>query len=81
MGIPGGVRIEALNRCITPQEKAKEIIELTRERWILKICRTVIGTMQGVAWRLPAFFAGALIACAVRRGFELKRAAGAVTGS
>lgn len=81
VGISGGVRIESLDRYITPQEKTKEIIELTRERWILEMYRTVIETMQGIAWMLLVFFVFALIAYVVLRGFELKHGSGGATAS
>lgn len=55
-------------------EKDKtEIIALTAERWLLEVYRTVIETLQGIAWMLRAFFAVALLAYVVVRLSELKR--------
>ena len=74
VGISAGVRIWELERYITPgryDEKAK-IIELTAERWVLEVYRTVIETMQGIAWMLLVFFVFALIAYVIVRVFELK---------
>lgn len=77
VGISGGVRIHSLDRYVTPQDTTKQIIELNTERWILEIYRTIIETMQGVAWMLLVFFVFALIAYVVMRGFELRRTGGA----
>jgi ABC-type xylose transport system permease subunit len=75
VGISSGVRIHELERYITaPQwsEKAK-IIVLTPERWVLEVYRTVIETLQGIAWMLLAFFVVALLAYVMVRLSELKR--------
>ncbi len=81
VGVSSGVRIHALERYITaPQwmEKDKaQIIALTTERWVLEVYRTVIETLQGIAWMLLAFFAVALLAYVIVRLSELKRAASA----
>lgn len=52
-----------------------QIIALTSERWVLEVYRTVIQTLQGIAWMLLAFFAVALLAYVIVRLSELKRAA------
>lgn len=72
VGISGGVRIDALDRYISPQDTTKQILELNTNRWILEIYRTIIETMQGIAWMLLVFFVFALIAYVVLRGFELR---------
>lgn len=51
-----------------------QIIALTSERWVLEVYRTVIQTLQGIAWMLLAFFAVALLAYVVVLLSELKRA-------
>jgi hypothetical protein len=74
VGISGGVRIWELERYITaPQIKGAEVITLTRDRWVLEIYRTVIESLQGLAWLLLVFFLFALIAFVIVRVFELKR--------
>lgn len=77
-GVSSGVRIHELERYITaPQWMAKdkaEIIVLTGERWVLEVYRTVIETLQGIAWMLLVFFVVALLAYVVVRLSELKRA-------
>jgi hypothetical protein len=72
VGISGGVRVWELDRYITPA-KDQQIIELTQNRWFLEVFRTVIGTLQSVAWVLLLFFLVALIALMLVKGREMKR--------
>ena len=75
-GISSGVRIWDLEKYITkPQYQGSEIVQLTSERWVLEIYRTVIGTLQGVAWMLLVFFVFALVAYVIVRVFEMKNKA------
>ena len=73
VGVSGGVRIWDLEKYITPREEDAEIIVLNVERWTLEVYRTLIGTLQSVAWMLLVFFVFALVAYVVVRGFELRR--------
>ena len=75
-GISSGVRIWDLEKYITPRELprmadgvegAARIVELTTERWVLEVYRTIIGALQGMAWMLLVFFIFALIAYVVVR--------------
>jgi len=72
VGISGGVRVWELDRYITPL-KDQQVIELTPERWFLEIFRTIIGTLQSVAWVLLLFFLVALVALMIVKGREMKR--------
>ena len=73
-GISSGVRIWELEKYITkPRYEGSEIVRLNAERWVLEVYRTVIGTLQGVAWMLLVFFVFALIAYVIVRAFELKK--------
>ena len=54
-------------------DKDAKIIELTADRWLLELYRTVIETLQGIPWLLLVFFAFALIAYVIVRSSELKR--------
>ena len=73
-GISSGVRIWDLEKYITkPRYEGAEIVQLNPERWLLEVYRTVIGTLQGVAWMLLVFFVFALIAYVIVRAFELKK--------
>lgn len=72
VGISGGVRIYQLERYISAQYKDGEILELTLERWTIEVYRTIIETMQSIAWMYLIIFIFALIAYVIVRGFELK---------
>lgn len=74
VGISGGVRIRNLEQYITPKTaESTAIIELTKERWILEIYRTVIGTLQSNAWMLLLFFIFSLIAYVIVKGLEFRK--------
>lgn len=73
VGISGGVRIWELERYITKQFQTQEILELTTERWVLEVYRTIIGTLESAAWLLLVFFIFALIAYVIVRVFELRK--------
>ena len=72
VGVSGGVRVFQLERYIVGASPEEEPLLLTGERWILEIYRTIIETLQSIAWTLLVFFVFALIAFVVVRGFELK---------
>ena len=72
VGISGGVRIHQLERYITSRMRDDSPLILTSERWTLEVYRTVIETLQSIAWMLLIFFIFALIAYVVLRGFEMK---------
>lgn len=74
VGISGGVRVWDLERYINP-DKEGQILALNSDRWIIEVYKTVIGTLQSVAWMLLIFFLFALLAYVIVRGQELKRAA------
>lgn len=75
VGVSAGVRIYELEKYITPQQwdKDSRIIELTSERWILELYRTVIEALQGIAWLLLVFFVFALIAYVIVRIAEMRK--------
>lgn len=77
VGLSGGVRVWELERYITAASAEREILELTSERWVLEIYRTIIGTLQSVAWMLLLFFVFALIAYVIVKGLELRKQHGA----
>jgi hypothetical protein len=73
VGISSGVRIWDLEKYITaPMVKDAVIVELTGERWVLEVYRTIIGSLQGIAFLLLAFFAVALVAFVIVRIFEMR---------
>ncbi len=75
VGISGGVRIWDLEKYISPQTQGGTILQLTSERWVLEIYRTIIGTLQSNAWMLLVFFIFALMAFVIVKGLELRRQA------
>lgn len=66
VGTSSGVGIYNLEKYITPPVVGNgaeiRIIELTGDRWIFEIYRTIMGTLSGVTWALLIFFVFALIA-------------------
>ncbi|MCB9135498.1 MAG: hypothetical protein H6636_08730 [Anaerolineales bacterium] len=72
MGIGGGVQVWDYEKYITVQEPYKEIVQLTSERWLIEIYRTVINALQSSAMVLLLFFVFALIAVVIVRVFEVR---------
>ena len=76
VGISSGVRIWELERYIGlgPQvgEGAAPPV-LDSNHWVLEVYRTVIGTLQGIAWLLLVFFIFALIGFVVVRLGEMRQ--------
>ncbi|XZG71661.1 hypothetical protein ACTSKR_07330 [Chitinibacteraceae bacterium HSL-7] len=75
VGVSAGVRIYELEKYITPPRWDKEarIVQLTPERWTLELYRTVIESLQGIAWLLLVFFVFALIAYVIVRIAEMRQ--------
>ena len=73
VGVSGGVRIYDLERYLPqpetklPGELAVQQLNLSPERWVLEVYRTVIETLQALAWMLLVFFLLALIAYVIVR--------------
>jgi len=74
VGISSGIRIYEMEKYITPlyQSKDKIIVELTTERFSLEAFRTLIETLQGLAWMLFVFFLIALLAYVFVKISEMK---------
>lgn len=73
VGVSGGVRVWDLEKYITPRREEAEAIVLNAERWTLEVYRTVIGTLESIAWMLLVFFVFALVAYVIVRGLEARR--------
>ena len=73
VGISGGVQIWKIEQYLNPP-KDQAPLELTGERWVLEVYRTVIGTAQSITWMLLVFFVFALIAYVLVRNAERKQA-------
>lgn len=72
VGISGGVPLWDIEKYLTPDKEGK-LLQLTSERWIIEIYKSVIGSLQSIAWMLLVFFLFVLVAYVVVRGFEAKR--------
>ncbi|MDM1245875.1 hypothetical protein HX005_00455 [Acinetobacter sp. R933-2] len=76
VGTSSGIRIYDMEKYISPitytNEKAPVILKLTQERWFLEVYRTIIETLQGLAWMMLVFFMVALIAYVIVRWSEIK---------
>ncbi len=72
VGISGGVRLWDIEKYISPDKDGK-FLQLTNERWIIEIYRTLIESLQSIAWMLLIFFLFALVAYVIVRGFEMKK--------
>jgi hypothetical protein len=72
VGVSGGVRVYQLERYIRERTENFTPPSLTVESWVLEIYRTIIESLQSIAWMLLVFFIFALIAYVIVRAFELK---------
>ncbi|MEC9482087.1 MAG: hypothetical protein UMU75_02025 [Halomonas sp.] len=73
VGVSGGVRIHDLERYVSAPHEDAEILALTTERWTLEVYRTIIETLQSIAWMYLLVFVVALVAFVIVKGFELRR--------
>ena len=72
VGVSTGVRIWELEKYITQRLPSDvPIPDLNRDRWVLEVYRTIVESLQGLAWLLLAFFVIALVAYIVVRIAEL----------
>ncbi len=79
VGISSGVRIWDLEKYINPRvllSVTQAPLVLNVDRWILEVYRTVIESLQGIAWLLLVFFVFALIGFIIVRVGEMKYARG-----
>ncbi len=83
VGISGGVRLRELERYVIPHHveggsptAMVEPLVLNAERWTLEVFRTVIETLQSIAWMFLVVFIVGLLAYVLTKGFELKHARG-----
>ena len=74
VGISTGVQVWDLEKYINPQGANQgSALNLTRDRWVLEIYRSVIDSLQGIALLLLVFYVVALIAFVIIRVFELRK--------
>ena len=79
VGISGGVRVWSLEQYILPRDRNNPPLELTPDRWTLEVYRTVIGTLQSLAWMLLVVFIFLLVAYVISRGQQLRASSSAGT--
>jgi hypothetical protein len=72
VGISGGVPLWDIEKYVTPDKDGK-LLQLTSDRWIIEVYKSIIGSLQSIAWMLLIFFLFALVAYVVVRGFEARR--------
>jgi hypothetical protein len=77
VGISGGVSLYKLEQYVNAPHKDARVLELTTETWTLEVYRTIIQTLQSIAWMLLVVFVVALIAFVIVRVFETRCAIGA----
>ena len=74
VGISSGVRVWELEKYLLPAKSTDSaILQLTKERWILEVYRTIIGSLEGLALLLFVFFIFALLAFVVVKIFEMRQ--------
>ncbi len=76
VGVAGGVNVRQIDRYLSPQEPEGQVLALTRERWVLEIYSTAIGSLGAITWMLLVFFVFALIGYVMVRAFEMRRGRG-----
>ena len=75
VGVSGGVRLYDLEQYLAPvmlkgpegMIPANPQLTLTPERWVLSVFRTIIDTLQALAWLLLLFFLFAMLAYVIIR--------------
>src|SRR6202008_1074801 len=69
VGFSTGTRVRALQEYIaaTDWNKAALTAALTQEVWVMEAYRTIVGTIQGIAWLLLLCIFAALIAPVIVR--------------
>ena len=72
VGVSGGVRIHYLENFLREATEKFSPPVLTGERWVLEIYRTIIESLQSIAWMLLIFFVFALLAYVIVRAVEIR---------
>lgn len=72
VGVSGGVRVYSLEQYVNGRFPGQAVSDMSAEAWALEVYRTLIGTLQSLAWVLLIVFLFALIAFVFVRVFEIK---------
>lgn len=75
VGVSGGVQLWELQKYIANKGDAGTPPPMTFMSWVLEIYRTVIDSLQSIAWMLLLFFLCGMIALVILRGVEQRRRA------
>lgn len=73
VGVSGGVQLWELQKYIANKGDSSAPPSMTFMSWVLEIYRTIIETLQSIAWMLLLFFLCGMIAMVVMRCMEYKR--------
>ena len=73
VGLAGGVNVRRIDRYLSPSEPEGQVLELTRERWLMELYSSAIGSLSAITWMLLVFFVFALVAYVVVRAVEMRR--------
>jgi preprotein translocase subunit SecG len=73
VGVSGGVQLWELQKYIANKGDSSTPPSMTFMSWVLEIYRTIIETLQSIAWMLLLFFLCGMIAMVVMRCMEYKR--------
>ncbi|MEX1257597.1 MAG: hypothetical protein WEG36_08270 [Gemmatimonadota bacterium] len=73
VGVSGGVRIYQMERYLSTEAPGGTQLVLDRDRWVLEVYGTIMGSLQSMAWMLLVFFLVSLVAYVLVRGFEMRR--------
>lgn len=74
VGISGGVSLYKLEQYVNAPHKDARVLVLTAETWTLEVYRTIIQTLQSIAWMLLVVFVVALLAFVIVRAIEIRGA-------
>lgn len=73
VGVSGGVQLWELQKYIANKGDAGAPPSMTFMSWVLEIYRTIIETLQSIAWMLLLFFLCGMIAMVIMRGIDQRR--------
>jgi len=73
VGVSGGVQLFELQKYIANKGDTGTPPALTVMSWCLEVYRTMIETLQSIAWMLLLFFLCGMIALVIMRGLEQRR--------
>lgn len=73
VGVSGGVQLWELQKYIASKGDGSTPPAMNLMSWVLEIYRTVIETLQSIAWMLLLFFLCGMIALVIMRGIDSRR--------